>query len=76
MIDREGDELAASHGRVVAALVVTLLAAGLAALPVVIALGVLSESTGRLAAGIASVAAVIASLKLVAAAWGAVASID
>ena len=74
--EQDGEELAASPRRAAAAIAVTLIATGLVVLPVLAALGVWSDSFGRLATGFAGLVAVVGGVKLAGAAWGAVAAVD
>lgn len=74
--EQAGEQVAASRGRAAAAIGVVLFATCAAALPVLAALGLWSDSFGRLATGLASLVALVGGVKLAAAAWGAVASID
>ncbi|HKW70487.1 MAG TPA: hypothetical protein VJP81_07870 [Candidatus Dormibacteraeota bacterium] len=76
LIGQAGDEVAASRGRAAAAIAVLGLAAGVAALPAVVALGAGTETLARMAVGLGSLVVVVGGVKLAAAAWGAAASID
>ncbi len=71
----DGEGVAASPGRVIALVAVLTMSALVAVLPVLVALGIWTD-TPLPAVGVASLVAAFGGVKLAAAAWGVAASIE